>query len=136
MTKSPIARLPFGPNDPWYSFVKTYEGMPLKTEGIIRRKSMLAHSSVLTSGVRISSTVTWTKEIGRITFQAGERIRLSPENIATIVGWGWKLLNSGPEELAFIKDLDLIDGASTMPMAMILPLPLLGVNPEQDWAAA
>lgn len=133
MTQAPIARLPFGPSDPWHRFVTTYESLPLKTTGIVRRKSLLAYSSVLTSGVRISSTFTNTKEIGRITFQESEHVRLIPENIRTLVGWGWRLLNSGPDELALLKELDLIDGASTMPMAMVLALPLLGVTPNQDW---
>ncbi len=135
MTKTPIARLPFGPSDPWHRFITTYESLPLKTTGIVRRKSLLAHSSLLVSGVRVSSTLTYTKEIGRLTFQASERLRLIPENTRTIIGWGWRLLNSGPDELAFVKELDLIGGTSTMPMAMILPLPLLGVTPDQDWGA-
>ena len=133
MNKEPIARLPFGPSDPWYRFVSMYKGLALRTVGDVRRKSILAHSSALASGVRISSTFSGSKETGRLSFNKNEQNRLSPENIVVIKGWGWRYLNSGPDELAFVKELDLVDGVSTMPMALILPLPLLGVNPDQDW---
>jgi hypothetical protein len=123
------ARLPFGPESPWYRFVASYKELPL-TKGV---KQVKAHSSLLPNGVTISSTFTDSQEIGRVSFLKKDLIYLSPKVKNALGGWGWNLRLQGNDKYVFEKSLSLVDGASTMPMALTHILALLSVEPEQDW---
>jgi hypothetical protein len=129
------ARLPFGPEDPWYEFVEAYKALPQKKGPFGPTKELKAHSGIFKDGVIISSSFTESDEVGRVSF-ASEDVKLLPNQLkSTLAGWGWILYRQGPDRSVFKKQIDLVDGISTMPMALILILPLLGVEPKQDWGA-
>ena len=133
MTTNPIARLPFGPSDPWYTFVQAYKALPVKPGPYGKTKSLKAHSTYLPGGVKISSTFTMTHEVGRMTFDLEDRKVIRDDLITALAGWGWEFLRLGNEAFVFRKAIDLVDGESTMPSAMTLILEKLGVEPNQDW---
>jgi hypothetical protein len=133
MNNEPIARIPFDPNQDWGPFIEAYKNLPLSPAGTARRKSLIAHSAALASGVAITSTFLDEKEIGRIIFEAAELLRIPEQNLKTIKSWGWVLLTSGPSDLVLRKELNLNNAETTMPGALTLVLPLLGVSPSQDW---
>lgn len=62
------ARLPFGPEDPWYDFVKVYEALPLRANTAGKYKEIKVHSDQIRAGLLISSTFTDADEVGRISF--------------------------------------------------------------------
>lgn len=129
------ARLPFGPDDPWYEFVEAYKALPQKKGSFGPTKELKAHSGIFEDGVLISSSFTETEEVGRVSFPS-EDVKLLPDQLkSTLAGWGWILYRQGLDRSVFKKQIDLVDGISTMPMALILILPLLGVEPNQDWGA-
>ena len=129
------ARLPFGPEDPWYDFVKVYEALPLRaaTEG--KYKEIKVHSELIRAGLVISSTFTDEHEVGRIILPAIDAELIGSELRVTLSGWGWEWLKRGTNQMVFRKSLPLESGSSTMAMALLKVLPLLGVDPRQDWFA-
>lgn len=135
MNKEIKARLPFGPDDPWYEFVEAYKALPQKKGPFGPTKELKAHSGIFKDGVLISSSFTETEEVGRVSFPAQDAKLLPDQLKSTLAGWGWVLYRQGPDRSVFKKKLDLVDGISTMPMALILILPVLGVEPNQDWGA-
>jgi hypothetical protein len=128
------ARLPFGPDDPWYEFVEVYSGLPLKKTPHGGFKEVTARSNLIPAGLRISSTITDTQEVGRISFPLADSDSVGKELLTAFVGWGWELLTQGNDRLVLRKSLPLHGGATTMPMAFLNVLPKLGVSPKQDWS--
>lgn len=129
------ARLPFGPENPWYQFVEAFKALPLKKGTFGPTKSIDAHSGLFKEGALISSTFSDTEEVGRVSFPA-EDVKLLTEDLkTTLAGWGWILHRQGPDRFVFKKSIKLVDGISTMPMALTLILPVLGIEPNQDWEA-
>lgn len=135
MTKTPIARLPFGPDHPWYEFVRVYEALPLKETPALGYKEIKVHSEFIRAGLLISSTFTNSDEVGRIIFPSVDADLISTELRTTLTGWGWEWLKRGTNQLVLRKSIPLENGASTMAMAMLNVLPLLGVDARQDWSA-
>jgi hypothetical protein len=133
MTTNPIARLPFGPGDPWYAFVQAYKVLPVKPGPYGKTKSLKAHSTYLPGGVKISSTFSDTQEVGRMTIDEGDRDHIRNDLITALAGWGWDFQRLGNEAFVFRKAIGLVAGESTMPSAMTLILEKLGVEPNQDW---
>lgn len=133
MNNEPIARLPFDPKDPWYSFVQAYQALPTKSGLNGKVKMIEAHSSYLPAGVKISSTFSDTLEVGRVSIDVDDKKYLRPDLITALAGWEWELLIQGTTRLVFRKSLKLVDGESTMPSALTLILEKLGVEPNQDW---
>lgn len=133
MTTNPVARLPFGPGDPWYAFVQAYKSLPVKSGPNGKTKSLKAHSTYLPGGVKISSTFSTTHEVGRMTIDLDDRKVLRDDLIAALAGWGWEFLRLGNEAFVFRKAIGLLEGESTLPSAMTLILEKLGVEPNQDW---
>jgi hypothetical protein len=127
------ARLPFGPSDPWCDFVQAYKALPVKTGPTGVTKSLKAHSAYLPGGVKISSTFTATREVGRVTIDQAARNFISDDLIRALAGWGWEFLRLGNEAFVFRKAIALVDGESPMASAMTLILEKLGVEPHQDW---
>ena len=133
MTTNPSARLPFGPSDPWYTFVQAYKALPVKHGSTGKTKSVEAHSTYLPGGVKISSTFSATHEVSRMTIASDDRDLIRNDLITALAGWGWEFLRLGNEAYVFRKASELVDGESTMPSAMTLILEKLVVEPDQDW---
>lgn len=129
------ARLPFGPEDPWYEFVKVYEAIPFRATTSGKYKEIKVHSDLIRAGLVISSTFTDEHEVGRIILPAIGADLIGGELRATLSGWGWEWLKRGTNQMVFRKSLPLENGSSTMAMALLNVLPLLGVDPRQDWFA-
>lgn len=129
------ARLPFGPEDPWYDFVKVYEALPFKVTTAGKHKEIKVHSELIRAGLVISSTFADEHEVGRIILPAMDADLIEGELRATLSGWGWEWLKRGTNQMVFRKSLPLENGSSTMVMALLNVLPLLGVDPRQDWFA-
>lgn len=129
------ARLPFGPEDPWYDFATSYEALPFKATTAGKYKELKVRSDLSRLGLLISSTITDTEEIGRLSLPNSDADRLGEGLRRTLEEWGWDLLPQGPTRTVLRKKLPLEKGATSMPMAFLNVLPLLGVDPEQDWLA-
>jgi hypothetical protein len=129
------ARLPFGPEDPWYEFVAVYENLPLKETPAGGYKELKVHSELIRAGLLVSSTLTNSDEVGRISFPAADTDLMGSELRTTLAGWGWELLKRGTNQMVLRKTIPLENGSSTMAMAMLNVLPLLGVDARQDWSA-
>jgi hypothetical protein len=129
------ARLPFGPEDPWYEFVTAYETLPLKETPAGGYKEIKVHSEFIRAGLLISSTFTNSEEVGRIIFPSVDADLISAELRTTLAGWGWEWLKRGTNQMVLRKSIPLANGSSTMAMAMLNVLPLLGVDTRQDWSA-
>jgi hypothetical protein len=127
------ARLPFGPEDPWYNFVKVYEALPFRAATAGKYKEIKAHSELIRAGLLISSTFTDADEVGRISFPTIDADLIGNELRATLADWGWEWLKRGTNQTVLRKTLPLENGASTMAMAFLNVLPTLGVDPRQDW---
>jgi hypothetical protein len=127
------ARLPFGPEDPWYDFVKVYEALPLRANTAGKYKEIKVHSDQIRAGLLISSTFTDADEVGRISFPTVDADLIGNELRTTLDGWGWEWLKRGTNQTVLRKTLPLENGSSTMAMALLNVLPLLGVDPRQDW---
>jgi hypothetical protein len=134
MSKEIIARLPFGPDDPWYEFVEVYEDLPLKKTPHGGFKEVTARSNLIPAGVKISSTFTESAEVGRISFPLVDRDSVGEELFTAFEGWGWEQLTQGNDRFVLRKSLPLQNGETTMPKAFLNVLPKLGVSPKQDWS--
>lgn len=128
------ARLPFGPDNPWYEFVEVYINLPLKKTPHGEFKTVAARSNLIPAGLKISSTFTETDEVGRISFPLVDVDSVGKELLTVFEGWGWELLTQGNDRFVLRKALPLRDGETTMPMAFLTVLPKLGVSPKQDWS--
>lgn len=127
------ARLPFGPEDPWYEFVKVYEALPFRATTAGKYKEIKVHSELIPAGLVISSTFSDSEETGRVSFAEEDRKLIGPGLQATLAKWGWQLLRQGTDRFVFRKSIDLDNGKSTLPAALPLILERLGVTPNQDW---
>ena len=128
------ARLPFGPENPWFDFMDVYKHLPLKKTPHGGLKEVAARSSLISAGLKISSTFTQTHEVGRISFPLTDVDKVGKELLTVLDGWGWELLTQGNDRFVLRKSLPLQNGETTMPMAFLNVLPLLGVSPKQDWS--
>lgn len=128
------ARLPFGPDNSWYEFVDVYKNLPLKKTPHGGLKEVAARSSLIPAGLKISSTFTETHEVGRISFPLAHADSVGNGLLTAFEGWGWELLTQGNDRFVLRKSLPLQNGETTMPMAFLNVLPLLGVSPRQDWS--
>lgn len=133
MSEKIKARLPFGPEDPWYEFVSVYKSLPLRETTLGKSKEIQGHSSLITQGVLITSTFSEGREVGRVSFPRVAAVLISAELREKLAGWGWEFLLQGASRSVFRKSLPLINGESTLPMALPLILEQLGVDPSQDW---
>lgn len=127
------ARLPFGPEDPWHEFAAVYEALPLRESSVGSYKGIRVHSELIPAGLLISSTFTEANEVGRISLPRIDADLISKELRTTLAGWGWEWLKLGTSQMVLRKTLMLKNGSSTMAMALLNVLPLLGVDPRQDW---
>ena len=127
------ARLPFGPEEPWYEFVAVYENLPVKETSAGAYKEIRVHSELIQAGLIISSTFTEFDEVGRISIPTIDADLIGKELRTTLAGWGWEWLKRGTNQMVLRKTLPLENGSSTMAMAFHKVLPLLGVDPRQDW---
>lgn len=127
------ARIPFGPEDPWYEFVAIYKSLPLRETPLGKSKEIQAHSSLIHQGVLITSTFSKSREVGRVSFPRVAAVLINPELRQKLARWGWEFLSQGTSRSVFRKSLPLIEGESTLPMALPLILEQLGVDPRQDW---
>ena len=134
MSKEIIARLPFGPDDPWYEFVEVYKDLPLKKTPHGGFKEITARSNLIPAGLKISSTFSDTAEVGRISFPLVDYDLVGKDLLEAFAGWGWEPLTQGNDRLVLRKALPLQNGETTMPMAFLNVLPKLGVSPKQDWS--
>jgi hypothetical protein len=127
------ARLPFGPGSPWYEFVQVYKALPLKSAPLGKYKEIAAHSKLIPAGITISSTITATEEVGRVSMPRVDADLISTDLRVALAAWGWEPLLQGTGRFVFRKTIKRENGASTMPMALPLILENLGVEPKQDW---
>lgn len=130
------ARIPFGPEHPWHEFVNVYENLPLRKSPMGPYKEIRAYSRLIEAGLLISSTFNETEEIGRVSFPRIDADQIPQELRTTFESWGWKLLTQGTDRMVFRKTLPIDNGTSSMPMALLNVLPILGVEPKQDWVVS
>lgn len=127
------ARLPFGPENPWYRFVHNLDSTPFKQKLGKKFKEVPANSKVFKDGVMVSITLEGGLFTLRVTFDDNYAFLVGGELTGECLKAGWTYHSKAPGNLLFRKEVKQVDDTSHVATEFIPILTILGVDPNQDW---